>query len=55
MIRLQACLTGRLGAAYPAAEHDVELQVSGVAFNDLAAVLSQESDKVLAADQGVAR
>ena len=50
MIRVGRTLTGRLGAAYPASAHDVELRVTGVAADQLAGVLAQESDKILAAD-----
>ncbi|WP_408899891.1 hypothetical protein ACJ5H2_22195 (plasmid) [Nocardioides sp. R1-1] len=50
MIRTERCLDGRLAASYPAAEHDVELQVTGVAPDDLGRVLREESDRILEKD-----
>ncbi|MFJ2756421.1 hypothetical protein ACIO3S_12530 [Nocardioides sp. NPDC087217] len=50
MIVRTRCVEGRLRNAYPVAEHDVEIQVSGVEFADLGRVLSEEAKRVLADD-----
>lgn len=49
-IKVERCVTGRLAGAYPAASHDVELQVAGVPTDRLAEVLRTESDRVLTED-----
>lgn len=49
MIRVERCLEGRLRNAYPAARHDVELQVDGE-VHDLTHLLRRESDRILGAD-----
>ncbi|MEX0427611.1 hypothetical protein AB3X52_08275 [Nocardioides sp. DS6] len=46
-ITVEHTLTGRLGPAYPAARHDLELRVSGVPTEELAAVLTAESERIL--------
>lgn len=50
MIARVRCLGGRLGDAYPAAEHDIELQVTNVAAADLATALREEAERALADD-----
>ena len=49
-ITVERTLTGRLGAAYPAARHDRELRVSGVPTAELSAVLAAEADRILCED-----
>lgn len=50
MISRVRCLGGRLDNAYPVAEHDIELQVSGIPLADLAAALEKEAARALAED-----
>ena len=50
MIRTRRCLDSPLAAAYPAAEHDVELWVGGIAPEQLERVLREESDRILEQD-----
>ena len=47
MITIGRCLDGRLAAAYPAAEHDVELRVDDMAPEQLSGILREESDRIL--------
>lgn len=50
-VSVEPTLTGRLGAAYPAGRHDVELRVRGVADRaELTTVLAAESTQLLEAD-----
>jgi hypothetical protein len=49
-IAVEPTLSGRLGAAYPAGRHDVELRIDGVAPAELTAVLVRETEALLAAD-----
>lgn len=45
-VSVTSCLDGRLGAAYPASRHDVELRVEVEDTGDLAAILDAESTRI---------